>query len=319
MPVKEVIKLNRKVITFLICVLASCFFWLMMTLSKQYTIIINFPVRYINFPVDKVVANQLPENIDIEIESNGFNLMLYKIRKRNDEILMDVKDAKPLPAKNHFYLCSNSRMDKITSQFNSEINIVRLFPDTVFLNFNKKVTKRVPVKANLKLTFQNQFQQKDSVLLTPNFIEVSGAADVIQKINEVETVPMEFNNVNKPLSFKLDIFKTNELKFVQLSQNAIHGVVNVTKFTEASILIPIEVDNIPIGYSLKTFPDKITVKYNVAFENYEKMNASLFRAAVDYKKIEPGINKLKVQLVKFPAEIKAVKINPERVEYIIKK
>jgi hypothetical protein len=61
------------------------------------------------------------------------------------------------------------------------------------------------------------------------------------------------------------------------------------------------------------------VKYNVAFDNYEKINSSMFRAIVDYKKIEPGSNKLKVQLVKYPQEIKAVKINPEKVEYIIKK
>ena len=42
----------------------------MMSLSKEYTIEIKFPVVYSNFPDDKVVANQLPENVDMEIESN---------------------------------------------------------------------------------------------------------------------------------------------------------------------------------------------------------------------------------------------------------
>ncbi len=319
MSSKEGVKLNGKVITFLFCVIASLFFWLMMSLSKEYSIVVNFPVKYINFPADKVIANHLPENIDIEIESTGFNLLVYKFKRQNEEILMDIKDSKPLALKNHFYLLGNSRIDKITSQFSDDIRILRVYPDTVFLNFNKKLTKRVPVKSNMKINFQNQFQQRDSIILTPSSIDISGAADVLDKINSVETAPVELNNVNKSVSMKLNILQNKELKFVELSQQKVQATVNVTKYTEANIDLQIEVVNLPLGFGLKTFPDKINVKYNVAFDNYEKITTASFRAIVDYKKIETGSNKLKVILVKFPSEIKAIKINPERVEYIIKK
>ena len=291
----------------------------MMTLSKQYTISINFPVQYINFPIDKVIANHLPENIDIEIESNGFNLLWYKLKHKNETISIDIKDANPLAIKNHYYLLSNSRIDKLTSQFNNDIKIVKVYPDSVFLNFNKKITKRVAVKAKVNITFQNQYQQKDSLILTPAFIDISGAADVVDKINEVETIPLNLKNVTNSVSQKLTINKTAALKFVELSQPTVQAIINVTKYTEASIELPVEVDNLPLGFGLKTFPDKISVKYNVAFDKYEKINATQFRAVVDFKKIETGSNKLKVLLVKYPPDIKAIKINPEKVEYIIKK
>ena len=73
------IHLNKRVVIFLFCLIVSSFFWLMLALSKEYTIEIYFPVQYINLPPDKVIANNLSETIDIELKSNGFNLLFYKL------------------------------------------------------------------------------------------------------------------------------------------------------------------------------------------------------------------------------------------------
>lgn len=289
-----------------------------MSLSKEYAIELSFPVNYINIPSDKVIANNLSETIDIEIKSNGFNLFIYKLRQKKDTVLIDIKDLKPLTIKNHYYLLTNSRIDKITSQLN-DIKVIKIYPDTIFLNFNKKVTKSVPVKANLKIDFAKLYQQSDSLKLSPSFIKISGAADLIDKIKYVETEPVYLKNITDSLSLKLNILITPELKIIDLSQPFVQAKVSVTKYTEASIELPIEVENLPRGYGLKLFPDKVSIKYNVAFGNYEKINPLQFHAVVDYLKIEPGSNKLKIQLLKSPPEIRAIKMNPEKVEYIIRK
>ncbi|MGQ0829568.1 MAG: CdaR family protein [Bacteroidota bacterium] len=290
-----------------------------MALSKEYTMAVNFPVSYVNLPEDKVIANHLPEIINIEIRSSGFNLMMYKLKRRRETILIDIHGSKPLRSKNNFYLYTGDELDKITAQFSNHIRVLEISPDTIFLNFNKKVTKRVPVKANITLYFDHQYQQTDSIQLTPAFIDISGAADVVDKIDHVETVPVNFKNVSKPLTLKLNILISPDIKQVELSQSTVQATINVTKFTEASIELPVEVENLPDGYGLKTFPDKVVIKYNVAFNDYGKINALQFRAVVDYEKIESGNNKLKVHLVKSPAEIRSVKLNPEKVEYIIRK
>lgn len=316
---KASLRFNRRMVTFFICVLVSVFFWLLMSLSKEYTITVSFPVNYINLPKDKVLSNTLPESIDIEIKSSGFNLLKYKLKRQRDIVSIDIKDAKSLSSRNHYFLLTNSKVDKITSQFSNDIKILRIEPDSIFLNFNKKITKSVPVKAKLNLSFESQFQQADSVKLTPSFITISGASDIIEKIKEVETVSMNIKNISSSVSVKLAISMTADLKFVECSPASIQAQVNVTKFTEGNIDLPIEVDNLPARFGLKTFPDKISIKYIVAFENYEKINPSQFRAVVDYKKIEPGNNKLKVQIVKYPSEVHSIKISPEKVEFIIRK
>lgn len=291
----------------------------MMSLSKEYTIEINFPVKYTNLPADKVIANNLAESFDIEIKSSGFNLLMYKLKKKRETLLIDIKDSKPLPAKNHYYLLTSLIIDKITSQFSNELEVVKIRPDTIFLNFNKKITKAVPVKVNLKIDFDKPNQLSDTIKLSPAFINISGAADLVDKINFVETVPLNLKNIDDSLSLKLNILKTPDLKLIELSQLTVQAKINVTKYTEVSIEVPIEIENLPKSYGLKLFPDKVSIKYNVAFQNYEKINALQFRPAVDYLKIEPGSNKLKIQLLKFPPEVSSVKMYPEKIEYIIRK
>jgi YbbR domain-containing protein len=313
------IHLNRRVITFLICLLISVFFWSLMTLAKEYSITVRFPVDYVNLPTDKVISNNLPEAVDIEIRAKGFNLLAYKFSQRHETIAIDINDAKPLGNKNVYYLLSNSRTDKITSQFSNDIHVLKISPDTMFINFNKKVSKLVPVKFNLSLIFNKQYNLTDSVSIQPQYITVAAEAEVISKIDFVETQPMVLKNISNSATIKLPIIKAPEFKHVEFSTMSVKATINVTKYTETSLELPVEIENLPPAYTFKAFPDKVEVKFNVAFKNYEKITPSDFRAIVDYKKIEQESNKLKVQLVKIPEGIRNVKLVTEKVEYIISK
>ena len=290
-----------------------------MSLSKEYSISLSFPVKYINLPKDKLIVNQLPEMIDVEIRSTGFNLLIYKLKQQKETVVLDIKDAKATSIKNNFYINCNDRLDKVTSQFNSAIKVVHIVPDTVFINYNKKITKRVPVKASIILDFEEQYHQTDSVLLEPSFVEISGSSNVLGAINFVQTIPVSVHKLNKSMVLDLKLFKDSSMKKIEFSQNTVKAKINVTKFTESVLELPVEVVNLPAGLNMKTFPDKITIKYQVAFDEYGKVNASDFRVAVDYTKIEPGNNKLKVFLVKSPANVRSVRLSNEKVEYIIRK
>ena len=311
------IHLNRRVMTFLICLCISVFFWLLMTLSKEYSMTVRFPVEYINMPVDKVISNALPEAIDIEIRAKGFDLLAYKFRKTHQTVDVDMKDARSMNYKNVYFLLSNSRIDKMRMQFSKEIHIVKINPDTIFINFNRKVSKKVPVKYNVSLFFNKQFNLTDSVTIQPQYVTISADKEVISKIDTVETQLVTIKDLSNSTTVKLPLVRSP--KHVELSHSFVNATINVTKYTEASLELPVEVENLPPGYSFKAFPDKVIVKFNVAFKNYEKMNAQSFRAVVDYNKIDKESNKLKVQLAKVPTGVRNVKLVTEKVEYIISK
>ena len=290
-----------------------------MSLSKEYAIVVSFPVKYTNLPADKLIVNQLPEIIDIEIRSSGFNLLIYKLKQHRETVFIDINDAKVSSTKNNYFISCNNHLDKITSQFSNAIKVVRIKPDTVFINYNKKISKTVPVKVNVNLEFAEQYQQSDSIQIEPKFVDVLGTDEVLSKISFVETAIYNLKNQEKTILMDLKLVKSAAMKQVEFSQYTVKMKVNVTKFTEAVLELPVNVENLPNGLNLKTFPDKITVKYQVAFNDYGKISPSDFKIAVDYSKIEQGSNKLKVQIVKFPTNVRSVKLSNERVEYIIRK
>lgn len=290
-----------------------------MSLSKEYTISVSFPVKYTNLPADKLIVNQLPEIIDVEISSSGFHLLLYKIKQKKETIMLDINDAKSTRVKNNYFIDCNNHLDKVTSQFSSAIEVVHIKPDTIFINYNKKISKTVPVKVNVNIEFAEQYQQTDSIQIEPKTIEVMGTKEALASISFVETALTNLKNVDKTILMDLKLVKTPVMKQVEFSQNSVKAKINVTKFTETLIELPVEVENLPSGLNLKTFPDKISVKYQVAYNDYGKINPSDFKIAVDYSKIEQGSNKLKVQVIKFPANVRSVKLSNEKVEYIIRK
>ncbi|MCX6297238.1 MAG: CdaR family protein [Bacteroidetes bacterium] len=312
-------QLNRRVITFMFCLLISIFIWLLMSLSKEYSISVSFPVKYINLPNDKLITNHLPENISVEIKATGFNLLDYKLRQNRNTLLIDIKNASPISVRNNYYVDCNDQLDVITGQLTNAIKVVSVNPDTIFISYNKKISKLVPVKTNISMDFDEQYQLTDSILINPRFIYVFGTSEALEKISFVETVPIKLKKISGTIDLKLELNRPIANKQIEYSQNTIQARVNVTKYTEALMELPIEVENLPLGLNLKTFPDKITVKYQVAFDDYGKISSSDFKLVVDYSKIDPGSNKLKVQLVKSPAKVRVIKFSNEKVEFIIRK
>lgn len=316
---KEGIRINRRVVVFFICLALSSFFWLVQSLAKNYTLQLSYPVKYVNFPLDKVVANPLPKRVDVTVTTRGFNYLIYLIASRKKTVSLDVKYLKPLHKKNHYYVLPNSGIEHVSSQFNDEMKILKIDPDTIFLNFNKKISKKVPVIINFKIDYYNNYQPSDSLVLTPAFITISGAKEFVDKVNRVETKPIVLTKVKSSVSMQVEILETNELKLLELVPSSVKVELKVTKHTEGNIELPIEFINVPAGVSIKTFPDKVTARYNVALEDYGKIKPADFKAIVDYSEVTKGTNKLKVKLIKTPAGINSPKISPEKVEFIIRK
>ncbi len=315
---KDGVRFNRRMITFLFCMLISVFIWLLMALSKDYVISVTFPVKYVNMPKDKLISNHLPQQMVLELKSSGFNLLNYKFKQQRETVLIDINDAR-FVSHNNYYIRSTNQLDKLTDQFESEVKVVSIFPDSIFINYNKKVSKRVPVKANISLDFDDQYQMADSVQIEPKFIEISGSSDVLSKIDSVQTAPVNLKKVSSTVFIKMEILKSPEYGQLELSHTSVQAKINVTKYTEAVQELSVEVENLPLGLMLKTFPDKVSVKYQVAFDDYGKINGSDFRVAVDYSKIEQGSNKLKVMILRSPKQVRSVKLSNDKVEFIIRK
>lgn len=202
-------------------------------------------------------------------------------------------------------------------QLGNEITILSFEPDSIVFNFSDRIVKRLPVRLNATFVFEKQYDSSGHTLLQPDSINVSGPPSVIENMNFVETEKLQIEDV------KSSIHRTVKLvpnKLLTFATDIVTIKVPVEKFTEGRTEVPVHPMNVDPGYSLKTFPDKIMVRYQVALSRYNDVDAGQFDAVVDGAKlVDQNPAKIPVQLMTAPSYIRAIFIEPEKVDYILRK
>ncbi len=275
---------------------------------------------YYNLPGQKVIVNDLPETITLNVKTSGFNILSYHFSKKKKPVEIDV-DAKIGSSLSQstdvLILPTNTFSGDFNGQLGNDISIVNFIPDSIVFNFSYKSVKRVPVKPDIHITFEKQYDSTGSFITEPDSVYVSGPGSLIGKINFITTEQVNLEKVKEQISKKV---RLKADKLLSLSDTMVKLTLPVEKFTEENLEIPVTAIHVQTGYSLKTFPDKIIVRYQVALSKYNQVTPFLFEAVVDASKSEEQkTNKMSVQLVKVPSFVRAASISPERVDYILRK
>ena len=64
---RKKITLNKRFLIFFFFLLLSILFWFLTALNKEYVTSISYPVRYIRFPEDRVLVNDIPDRLDLTV------------------------------------------------------------------------------------------------------------------------------------------------------------------------------------------------------------------------------------------------------------
>jgi hypothetical protein len=314
------VKINRKLVTFIACLVIATGFWFLSALSKEYAGQMSLRVIYTHFPTDKVVSNQLVDTVDVEIRTSGFRIVAYRLFGKSEPIYIDMRTVRRMREDGYFYIATNTRLDRFSEQLGSGSRITKVLPDTIYFNFNKKISKKVPVQLNADIRYKEEFQQKDSIRIEPAFVIISGEASLLNNVNSIVTEKLVLRDIDENISKKVRLEPGRYKNQLELSVSHVRIEVPVAKFTEGSIELPVEVINLPPGYNIRTFPDKATVKYQVALSDFNSIKPQMFTVVADYSKLKKDSgSRLKLELVKSPSNIRLARIIPDRVEFIVRK
>jgi hypothetical protein len=317
----KIIRLNNRLLIFSFFVLLSIVFWFLTALNKEYDSVLSYPVKYIRFPKGKVLVNDVPERLDLNVQSRGFTLLSFKLKSRLIPIIFDVNsfslntisDRDPLTV----YILTDYAIDKIQEQLSSEIRVVSISPDSLIFQFTDMHSRKVDVIVNLKLEFEKQYMQVGDFVVTPDSVSVLGPGVLVDSVKYVSTVPKIITGIKKNIELNLTLQPIHRVEF---SADQVRITVPVEKFTEGGLNIPIEVLNFPDSLFLRMFPDNVNITYRVGLSDYGKVNEHMFQAVVDYADKESNIgNKLRVNIVKAPEYAVITDYHPKNIEYIIER
>ncbi len=315
------LRFGRDTGIFLIFLLISTLFWFLNQLSKDTTAQLRYPVHFQNSGEQRVIINDLPAALLLEVRGQGYKLLKYKLKPWKSPLTIDLRTFPLRPEKvgdnRHFYLLSSYMKGYVNDHLGDRMELQRITPDTLHFVFDSLVTRDMPVMADVEVVPARQYILKGPPRVIPDTVTVSGPAMILDTMRYVKTEHQQFTGVEKPFDVRLTLLHPTH---VMLSQDEVQLHVEVEQYTEAVFDIPVRAKHVPDTLNLRLFPSRVKVSFKVGLSLYKKLLPELFTATVDYNDLEKGkTNRLKIHLDKQPSGIEAVHLDPEQVEYLIEK
>lgn len=303
---------KRKVSVFLSCLLIAVFSWLFFALSNNYVYEVDSKLNFINPPLNKAYHPLQDDTVTLQVRGTGWQLLFSKLNLKSQIVDISLQSL----SSSHYVVISK-QLNNINLQFESNQKVISVSPDTLFFDFTKRITKRVPIKLLSKLTFAKAYGVSGPVKLEPATVVITGAAEDLKEIKFWQTDTLLMENISSTITTKIG-FQKGLKNNVNVYPNAIKVEIPVDEFTEKTIEVPVEVENNP-GREIKIIPEKARITLLTALSNYSGIERESIKVSVDYDDwAKHNYLQLPVRITKFPPFSKLVKIDPQIVDFIIK-
>lgn len=286
-------------------------------MSKEYTTSIVLPIAYENIPQNLLLQKEPLEELEVNIKASGFKIALTKFKQ--NQIILDASSLNK-KKKSTYYLLTRNYKTSIQKQLSIGVNLQQITKDSLFLNLGSLQSKKLPVIADVKINYHVGYDLSSSIQTIPDSILVSGPEDQIDKLNSIQLEPIKLSDVKEDFSRQVTIVKSKTLKNVRFDVDKVTVSGKVEKFTEGSLLVDVEILNLPENITINTLVKKVEVVYVVALSNFNKIDEDSFQVKCDYKTTKNNnLNYLIPKIVKKPPFLKSVKLVPNKIDFLIQK
>ncbi len=302
---------KRKVKVFLIFLLCSTLAWFISKLSLIYINDTVFDLKYINVPSDKMLVHASHDRITAQLE--GFGFQFLRFGAKTVEI-----DLSELNGEEDFFLSKKDYRKQIEDQLSNTTKLLEVSSDTLFFDFQKMLTKKVPIKGNILLNFSQNYLLEGALELQPDSITIIGPVSEVDTINKINTARIVMNDLSEDFRKLINLNLPEDLLHTTYSENQVRIAGKVSKFSEVYIKVKVKAINVPDGVRLKLFPNTLSILCKGSLPDLKNTKPSDFKVIVDYLKLkDASAKKLPVVLKEKPDGLQSTILETKEVEYII--
>ncbi len=309
---------SRDLPVFLMFLVISFIFWSLNALRKDRVANIKFPVVFINFPEDAMADPKTMDYVLLKVRSQGFHLLQYQLVNMFDPVEIKVDQLPPYHRGSEFgiYFLSRQFSRLFISQLPSQMELIELQSDTLFIPILPRKSKKVAVKPLLRLGFERQHMISSRIMIRPDSVVVSGFSQIVDTIRWISTELIEERNAKDTIERRI---KLPQINGIQYNLNSVDVTIPIESFTQKSVNVPVSVISLPENYHFKSFPSNVQVSFLVGLSKFDKIFPDDFSAVVDFSTVGLTSERLKVKIEKTPEGIQNMSYSPIFVDYLIEK
>lgn len=264
---------RERIVVFVVAMIVALCLWLLVNLSRDYNLNIEMPISLGAVPEEKALAEDLPEEATVSVTGEGWKLI--NLYNNPPGINVEVNNAEV-----NIYDQVQRKMNMMPN-----ISVQKVQPLILTVQLEDRVSKKVPLRSTVSVSFRDQYDFVDPPGLKPDSITVSGARSLVRNIREWSTDSVHIANVSDDISSPVDLKEPGEL--ITISKQQAEFTAQVSQFTEGEAMVDIKTRGFSSDQNVSFSPSSITVKYDVPIDEYtEIQDFNPFRAYVTYEQIQ---------------------------------
>lgn len=298
---------REKVAVFVVAFILALCLWLMVNLSRDYTLNINIPIELGNIPSNQALTEELPNFATVSVTGEGWQLI--QLYNNPTPLFIDVRQSEV------------NLFDQVRQQMNTRpgISVQKVQPLTISLELEERVSRRLPVMPEVELDFRERFGLLGEASLSPDSVEVTGAASVVDTLTGWRTQPVRISGINSDINRPVELRESGEL--MSVSPETVIYRAEIAEYTEGEVRVPISTRNLPSGRTVSYSPSALTVRFDIPIGQYSRaLDRAPFSAYVPYSQIlqdSTGFVSPELEVSEGELNIRLRSHSPSEVAYFI--
>jgi len=295
--------------------LFALFLWLSVTMNAQYTWTFTLPIKIAELPRNMALSSPPPHAVGLVARGSGWELVGMSLLS-HPRAQIYLSEA---PATTTRIILGRDPFVHV--EIPSGVQILSIVPDTLFLNLEPMVQKRVPLVPQLSLKFRKGFGIAGTVTVDPDSVTLSGSRTVLQNITQWKTNRIELNDVHTSIS--VDVAPSDPTSggtsLVSVSPHRAHIMVPVDLMAEKEWKdVPVEVVGVPPGREVLLYPPTLQVILRGGATRIGSISSDEVNAQVLYSTLLRDTVGLIEPTVRYPSDVQLVSIKPQQLQFVIR-
>ena len=304
---------NREFLIFLFFLFLSSMFWLMMTLNETNEQEISVPVRLVNVPKNAVMTTEMEDTVRVTVRDKGYALAAYVYGDRVKPININFSTYANRQTGYGVVLASEV-LKMVNQRFTGASKVMQVKPDRLDFYFNYGLSRRLPVRMSGYVVPGKSYYLART-RFWPDVVTVYASKRVLDSLRFVKTVPINIVNFGDTV---IQTVALENIKGVKVVPNVVRIGLYPDILTEESIDVPVRAINMPEGKVLRTFPQRVKVKFIIGASMFRQVNADQFSVVVDYNElVNNPSDKCNVYLKGSPHGVRGARLQMTQVDYLI--
>ncbi len=302
---------GKNIVTFMIFLLISSAFWVLMALNDELQRDFTLPVKIDNIPSDVTILTDDPLYIDLTLKDKGTSLIRHKWGSA-PELKFNFNE---INTPGYYLSITPQRLSNaVRSTFGQAATVISMKPDSITIPFTRRPGKLVHIKIETgEIVTAPQYIVSGKLTAVSDTVRLYSIGKIQKSLNYVTTAPVSASGLTDTTTVEVKIIAPEGMRVIP---STVKVNIPVEPLIMKNVKVQVEPINVPAGKTVVTFPSQINVKYLIPMSRFNNDQATM-TAVADFRHRSSGSSKIPVMIKDAPTGYNNIELETDSVEYLI--